>query len=137
MGQVPGHHGYPGVGVSGPSNGETSCPKPWTPWPSHEELMAECMLSYLSSDHVSEIQAVTGGVASHDCHETIVDSGATSSVINPQELAAHTVVPSDGSRSGQVFASASGGKMPNLGKKQFEVLTDEGSDSRWHSSVRL
>ena len=58
--------------------------------------------------------------------ETVLDSGATASVISKEEAPAVAIQESPGSRSGQVFSSASGGKMPNQGQKSLNVVTDEG-----------
>ena len=58
--------------------------------------------------------------------ETVVDSGATSSVIPPAEAPAYEIQESPGSRAGQIFSSASGGKMANQGQKKSQILTEEG-----------
>ena len=59
--------------------------------------------------------------------EAVVDSGAAESVA-PVGMAPW--VPkreSEGSKRGQTYLSASGDKLPNLGEKQFDMLTSEGN----------
>ena len=59
--------------------------------------------------------------------ETVIDSGAAESVA-PASMAPWVPTrPSEGSKRGQVYMSANGAKLPNLGEKQFKVMTAEGN----------
>ena len=59
----------------------------------------------------------------------VMDSGAAESVA-PSDLAPWVEVSeSPGSQRGQVYVSASGERIPNLGQKQLEVVTDEGKSA--------
>ena len=60
----------------------------------------------------------------------VMDSGAAESVA-PMNLAPWvSLTESAGSRKGQVYVSASGERIPNLGEKSMEVVTDEGRSAR-------
>ena len=58
--------------------------------------------------------------------ETVMDSGATSSVISAKDVVKYPPQESVGSRAGQVFLSASGGRMKNEGEKYMPIITEEG-----------
>ena len=58
--------------------------------------------------------------------ESVMDSGAAESVA-PADLAPWIdAVESEGSRRGQMYVSASGDRLPNLGEKKLRVITEEG-----------
>ena len=58
--------------------------------------------------------------------EAVVDSGAAESVA-PESMAPWVPMKaSEGSKRGQTYMSASGAKLPNLGEKQFDMVTGEG-----------
>ena len=60
----------------------------------------------------------------------VMDSGAAESVA-PVSLAPWvSLTESAGSRKGQVYVSACGERIPNLGEKSLEVVTDEGRCAR-------
>jgi len=58
--------------------------------------------------------------------QTVMDSGAAESVAPASMLPWVEVEESEGSRRGQTYMSASGDRLPNLGEKQFEFVTDAG-----------
>jgi hypothetical protein len=59
--------------------------------------------------------------------EAVIDSGAAESVA-PSSMAPWVPVqPSEGSKRGLVYMSASGAKLPNQGEKQFSMMTSEGN----------
>ena len=80
-------------------------------------------LHYLSCD-LDNAYAVSGNGGQFV--ETVVDSGATSSVISSNEARKYGVTPSSGSEAGQCFLSASGSKLRNEGQKYLPVVTEEG-----------
>ena len=59
--------------------------------------------------------------------ETILDSGATVTVIPPHVGQSYEVVPSAASRAGVKYEVANGEEIPNLGEKLMPVMTREGS----------
>ena len=59
--------------------------------------------------------------------ETVVDSGAAESVAPSSMAPWIPTVPSEGSKRGQVYMSANGAKLANLGEKHFQVMTAEGN----------
>ena len=59
--------------------------------------------------------------------ETILDSGATVTVIPPHVGRSYDVVPSAASRAGVKYEVANGEEIPNLGEKLMPVMTREGS----------
>ena len=59
--------------------------------------------------------------------ETILDSGATVTVIPPHVGRSYEVVPSAASRAGVKYEVANGDEIPNLGEKLMPVMTREGS----------
>ena len=59
--------------------------------------------------------------------ETILDSGATVTVIPPHVGRSYEVVPSAASRAGVKYEVANGEEIPNLGEKLMPVMTREGS----------
>ncbi len=66
---------------------------------------------------------------------SVFDSRAGVSVA-PEELCPHVpIVPSPGSKSGQVFKVASGHKVPKLGQKLIRGRTDEWEDNSIHYQV--
>ena len=59
--------------------------------------------------------------------ESVVDSGAAAPVA-PPTMAPHVqIVPSEGSKRGQKWTSASKHKIPNLGQQQIHACTESGS----------
>ena len=80
--------------------------------------------NFLSAD-VAEVNAVdTPGGKFFD---SIVDTGGISNVMPDSAVPRYDVVESNGSKSGQIFMSASGGKMPNQGQKIFPTVSQEGN----------
>ena len=59
--------------------------------------------------------------------ETILDSGATVTVIPPHVGRSYEVVPSAASRAGVKYEVANGDEIPNLREKLMPVMTREGS----------
>ena len=59
--------------------------------------------------------------------ETVIDSGAAESVAPASMAPWVPTVPSEGSKRGQVYMSANGAKLANLGEKHFQVVTAEGN----------
>ena len=59
--------------------------------------------------------------------EFAVDSGATESVINEDMLPAIPITESEASKRGVKYEVANGVRIPNLGQKQFDAVTDEES----------
>jgi hypothetical protein len=59
--------------------------------------------------------------------EAVVDSGAAESVAPSSMAPWLPTVPSEGSRRGQCYLSASGTKLENKGEKQFDMVTAEGN----------
>ena len=58
---------------------------------------------------------------------SVMDSGAADSVA-PEDIASWIpVVASPGSKRGQHYLSASGDRLPNLGQKSLQVVTEEGT----------
>ena len=60
----------------------------------------------------------------------MVDSGAAESVALPSLAPWVPTVESAGSKRGQMYLSASGNKLPNLGEKVMDVLTEDGAPAR-------
>ena len=60
--------------------------------------------------------------------ETVLDSGATESVVSKQDAPDYPIQESPGSKRGQCYKSASGQSMPNQGQKLLRVATDEGQE---------
>ena len=58
--------------------------------------------------------------------ESVVDSGAAESVQPVNMVPWVPMMPSEGSKRGQTYTSAGGERLPNLGEKKLEVVTDEG-----------
>jgi hypothetical protein len=58
--------------------------------------------------------------------EAVVDSGAAESVAPSSMAPWLPTVPSEGSRRGQCYLSASGAKLENKGEKKFNMITAEG-----------
>jgi hypothetical protein len=59
--------------------------------------------------------------------EAVVDSGAAESVAPSSMAPWLPTVPSEGSRRGQCYLSASGAKLENKGEKKFDMVTAEGN----------
>lgn len=59
-----------------------------------------------------------------------MDTGAVNSVAPMTTGRDVPLCESDGSRRGQVYHSASGDKIPNLGQKALDVVTNEGNEFR-------
>ena len=60
----------------------------------------------------------------------MVDSGAAESVAPPSMAPWVQTKESVGSKRGQVYLSASGNKLPNLGEKIMDVITEEGPPAK-------
>ena len=58
--------------------------------------------------------------------ESIVDSGATVSVMGPEFAACYQVQPSEGSKAGVTYQVANGEELDNEGEKIVPVITDCG-----------
>ena len=61
--------------------------------------------------------------------ESVVDSGASSAVAPPSMMPGVKVVPSEGSRRGQKWSSASKHKIKNLGEQRLKAVTEEGEET--------
>ena len=62
----------------------------------------------------------------HPVPDITVDSGAGASAAHKKTFAPCQVEPSRGSKAGQHFIDASGGKMPNIGQVKPELLLETG-----------
>jgi hypothetical protein len=71
----------------------------------------------------SEWQKVTG----------VMDSGAADHVGNRRMSPNIPIVPSVGSKKGQCFISATGGRAPNEGEQRIEAMTEEG----WNTDMNI
>ena len=60
--------------------------------------------------------------------DSVMDSGASAPVAPPSMLPNVAVVPSEGSRRGQRFTSASKHKLKNLGEQKIQACSEEGQD---------
>ena len=80
----------------------------------------------LEAECRDQINAVSEGEGKWYRIEAVRDTGATQSVIAPNEVPSVPIQDSLGSKAGQVFTSASGGRMPNQGQKMFAVESNEG-----------
>jgi len=58
--------------------------------------------------------------------EFLVGSGAVETVCDPSAFPEYSVTPSDGSRAGTHYVSASGTRIPNLGEQRLVAATEEG-----------
>ena len=58
--------------------------------------------------------------------KAVMDSGASESVSHPSLCPDYDVVPSEGSKVGQKYVSASGDEIENLGEQLIEIVTDDG-----------
>ena len=58
--------------------------------------------------------------------QAVVDSGAAESVAPPTMAPWVKAQASEGSKKGQSYLSASGDRLPNLGEKTMDVVTDNG-----------
>ena len=59
--------------------------------------------------------------------ESVVDSGATVSVMGPEFAKEYDVTPSEASKAGVTYQVANGDEIDNLGEKFLPVITDEGT----------
>ena len=83
-------------------------------------------LMFLGSECSGSVHAVSDGDPRYHQVDTILDTGATSNVMSSSEVPSVPIEDSPGSLAGQIFTSASGGKMPNQGQKRFTFETTEG-----------
>ena len=58
--------------------------------------------------------------------ESVVDSGASAPVAPPSMAPGHPIRPSEGSKRGQKYTSASNHKLPNLGEQLLQAQSEEG-----------
>ena len=58
--------------------------------------------------------------------KSVVDSGAFAPVAPPQMMPSVKIVPSEGSKRGQKFTSASKHKLRNLGQQHIKAMTEDG-----------
>ena len=61
--------------------------------------------------------------------ESIIDSGASTPVAPPSMMPRVPVEPSEGSRRGQKWSSASKHKIRNLGQQKLKAVTEEGEET--------
>ena len=61
--------------------------------------------------------------------DSVMDSGASNPVAPPTMAPNCTIRPSEGSRRGQKFTSASKHKLKNLGEQHLEACTEEGIET--------
>ncbi len=59
--------------------------------------------------------------------KSIMDSGASVTVVRPRTAGLYRTQESEGSKRGQVYQVANKETIPNLGEKLFPVVTDEGT----------
>ena len=79
-------------------------------------------LNIVSTDEWMRVDETTGLIQ----FKSVVDSGATDPCA-PPTLAPHIKVSeSPGSRAGQIYTSASGKRIANLGEKSLNMMTDNG-----------
>jgi hypothetical protein len=69
---------------------------------------------------------VIGETGEWELIEWAVDSGATETVINEETIASVEVKESPASRRGVKYEVANGVRIPNLGEKKFQAVSDEG-----------
>ena len=81
----------------------------------------------LFADNPGQINALAdeNGNGKYYKLKTVVDTGATSSVLPPDECPDIPIEDSPGSLNGQTFTSASGGVMKNQGQKRFAFVSNE------------
>ena len=72
-----------------------------------------------------ELNGVDNGVCWHHL-ETVMDSGAAESVAPTSMAPWIKVEESEGSRRGQTYMSASGDRLPSLGERKFDIVTESG-----------
>ena len=58
-----------------------------------------------------------------------MDSGASAPVAPPQMMPSVQIEPSEGSRRGQYYSSASNHKLKNLGQQKIRACTDAGDET--------
>jgi hypothetical protein len=89
---------------------------------------AKQVLQYLGEVRNSggDLNALPVGQGKWERIESVVDSGATVSVMSPEMAAEHEVVPSAASKAGVTYQVANGDEIENLGQKIIPVITDEG-----------
>ena len=56
--------------------------------------------------------------------DSVMDSGASAPVVPPQMMPSVKIEPSEGSRRGQCYSSASKHKLVNLGQQKIRACTD-------------
>ena len=61
--------------------------------------------------------------------DSVVDSGASAPVAPPSIAPNATIRPSEGSRRGQKYTSASKHKLKNLGEQRLEACTEDGQET--------
>ena len=76
------------------------------------------------TDGSAEIHNVQHGV---ERIEVVVDSGAAESVAPPTVGQAFAAMESEGSKRGQLYITADGTRLPNLGQKSIVAETSEGN----------
>ena len=91
--------------------------------PGHHAVPLEHTVNCLAVDQAQVHHLNSGG---GQFVETVIDSGSTAHVMSDKDVAAYRAVDSPGSKAGQVFLSASGGRMANKGVKHLPVHTQEG-----------
>ena len=73
----------------------------------------------------AEINGMDGEMVWHHL-QTVMDSGAAESVPRASMAPWVEVTESEGSRRGQTYMSASGDRLPNLGEKRSDFVTETG-----------
>ena len=58
---------------------------------------------------------------------TVMDSGSSENVVNPSTFPGVPIVPSAGSRRGQVFSAAGKKAIPNEGQQHLALITESGA----------
>ena len=74
-----------------------------------------------------EVNELNQGALEWTRFEVVMDSGAAAPVA-PKTMASWIpIVPSEGSKRGQHYIAANGERIPNLGERTLDLVTDEGS----------
>lgn len=92
----------------------------------------DIVLNYLVREGGSQInscrQVETAEWNGHECVEVLLDSGAGECVCGPDHFeAVNTMTSPDRTGAGVEYICADGGRIPNLGEKRVQAVTDEGS----------
>jgi hypothetical protein len=97
--------------------------------PSDKSGIAKAVLHYLGLARNSggNLNALPESNGRWERIESIVDSGATVSVMNPEMGAEYEATASAASRAGVTYTVANGDELDNLGEKVLPVVTDEGT----------